>query len=182
MEIIGALFITNNSDEKVGGKMNFLKWMDEKFELTVCSILMIIMTVVIFAQVVMRYVFGSSLVWSEELARYVFIWLIYLGISYGARMMKHIKIEAALGLFPKKSRPYMTILGDALFLAFSVIIAYLAYGVVMQQVKLGQNSPAMQIPMWFMYSAPIIGFAFTAVRQIQVIVLRIKVIKKGGEA
>ncbi|WP_352401016.1 TRAP transporter small permease [Anaerotignum sp.] len=160
--------------------MNFLKWLDEKFELTVCSILMVAMTVLIFVQVIMRYVFGSSLVWSEELARYIFIWLIYLGISYGARIMKHIKIEAAMGLFPQKLRPFVVILGDVLFLAFSVIIVYLAYGVVMSQVRLGQNSPAMQIPMWFMYSAPMVGFGLTAVRQIQVIIFRMKDLKKGG--
>ncbi|KXL52772.1 ectoine TRAP transporter small permease protein TeaB [Anaerotignum neopropionicum] len=160
--------------------MKFLKWLDEEFELAICSILMVIMTVLIFIQVIMRYVFGSSLVWSEEMARYVFIWLIYLGISYGARVMKHIKIEAALGLFPKKLRPFVIILGDVLFLVFSVVIVYLAYDVVMHQVKLNQKSPAMQIPMWFMYSAPMVGFALTAIRQIQVIFIKIKGIMKGG--
>ncbi|WP_304507887.1 TRAP transporter small permease [Anaerotignum sp.] len=160
--------------------MNFLKWLDKEFELAVCSILMVAMTLLIFIQVIMRYVFGSSLVWSEEMARYLFIWLIYLGISYGARVMKHIKIEAALGLFPKKLRPFVIILGDVLFFVFSVIIVYLAYGVVMQQIKLNQKSPAMQIPMWFMYSAPMIGFALTAIRQIQVIVFKIKDVMKGG--
>lgn len=160
--------------------MNFLKWLDEDFELAICSILMVIMTVLIFVQVIMRYVFGSSLVWSEEMARYVFIWLIYLGISYGSRVRKHIKIEAAIGLFPKKLHPFVIILGDVLFLLFSVVIVYLAYGVVMQQVKLNQKSPAMQIPMWFMYSAPMIGFALTAIRQVQVIINRMKEVKKGG--
>lgn len=160
--------------------MNFFKWLDEEFELAVCSILMVAMTLLIFIQVIMRYVFGSSLVWSEEMARYLFIWLIYLGISYGARVMKHIKIEAALGLFPKKLRPFVIILGDVLFFVFSVIIVYLAYGVVMQQIKLNQKSPAMHIPMWFMYSAPMIGFALTAIRQIQVIIFKLKDVMKGG--
>jgi len=64
----------------------------------------------------------NSLVWSEELARYLFIWLIYIGISYGAKIMKHIKIEAALGLFPKKVRPVIVIIGDILFLGFSLFI------------------------------------------------------------
>lgn len=160
--------------------MDFLKWLDEKFEVTICSILMIVMTVLIFVQVIMRHVFNSSLTWSEELARYIFIWLIYIGISYGARIMKHIKIEAALEIYPKKIRPYVVIIGDILFLIFSVIIVYLAYDVVMMQVQLNQKSPAMQIPMWIMYSAPMVGFALTALRQIQVIIIRIKSIK-GGE-
>ncbi len=167
----------------MGEKMKFLKLLDEKFEITICSLLMMTMTILIFVQVIMRYVFHSSLSWSEELARYVFIWMIYIGISYGARIMKHIKIEASLGLFPKKVRPFVVILGDILFFVFSVIIVYLAYDVVLQQVKLGQTSPALRIPMWFMYSAPMVGFALTAIRQLQVIVIRIKALGKveGGE-
>ena len=44
----------------------------------------------------MRYVVGASLSWSEELARYVFIWLVYIGISYAVQMKAHVKVEAAI--------------------------------------------------------------------------------------
>ena len=67
-------------------------------------------------QVIMRYVFHSSLGWSEELARYMFVWLVFIGISYGAKVMRHIKIDAFLYLFPKLMRPYIVILGDVLSL------------------------------------------------------------------
>ena len=84
-----------------------IHWLDEYLEISLCVALMSVMTVVIFVQVVMRYVFHNSLTWSEEFARYCFIWLIYLGISYGCKIMKHIKIDAALKLFPEKMRPYV---------------------------------------------------------------------------
>lgn len=58
-----------------------IHWLDEYLEISLCVALMSVMTVVIFVQVVMRYVFHNSLTWSEEFARYCFIWLIYLGIS-----------------------------------------------------------------------------------------------------
>ena len=159
--------------------MKILKALDDKFELAICIILMSLMTVIIFIQVIMRYVMENSLVWSEELARYLFIWLIYMGISYGAKIMKHIKIEAALGLFPKKMRPYVVLLGDVLFLSFSVFIAYTAFTVVQKQLALGQTSPAMQMPMWIIYAAPMVGFTLTSIRQIQTIVYRVKE-NRGG--
>ena len=62
-----------------------LKWLDDNIELYICVFLMSFMTLLVFVQVVMRYVFNNSLSWSEELARYTFIWLIYIGISYGCR-------------------------------------------------------------------------------------------------
>lgn len=129
------------------------------------------MTFLIAVQVFMRKI-GHSLSWSEELARYMFIWLIYLGISYGASIMKHIKIEAALKLYPEKWRPYIVIVGDILFLSFALYIAYLSWQTVDKQMVIGQKSTALGIPMWTIYSAPMVGFSLTAIRQVQTIVHR----------
>ena len=67
--------------------MKVLKWLDEYAEISICVALLSAMTLILAVQVFMRYVMGASLSWSEELARYLFIWLIYLGISFGARQM-----------------------------------------------------------------------------------------------
>ena len=163
------------------GLLKILKALDEKLELSICIFLMSSMTIIIFIQVIMRYVMRNSLVWSEELARYLFIWLIYMGISYGAKIMKHIKIEAALGLFPKKVRPFIVIIGDVLFLGFSLFITYTAFTVVQRQIGLGQKSPAIHMPMWIIYAAPMVGFALASIRQIQTILYRVKKLKVGGE-
>lgn len=76
--------------------MSILRFLDKYFEISISVFLLLFMTALIAIQVFMRYVMGEPLSWSEELARYVFIWLIYLMISYSAREMKHIKIDAAL--------------------------------------------------------------------------------------
>lgn len=154
--------------------MKLLKLLDEKFELSICITLMSIITVVLGIQVFMRYVMHASLSWSEELARYCFIWLVYIGISYGAKIMRHIKIDAGLYLFPKNARKYIVITGDVVFFLFALVIVYYAWNLVGRQIKLGQLSPAMQIPMWIVYAAPLVGFTLTAIRQLQTIVFRVK--------
>ena len=154
--------------------LRVIKLLDDKFEAILCMILMAVMTVIIFIQVIMRYIVGDALSWSEELSRYLFIWLIYLGIPLAAKHMKHIRIEAPLALFPKRARKYVVILGDLLFLAFSVIIAVTSYSLVLKQYASGQTSPAMGIPMWIVYLVPCVGFALTSIREIQVIVYRLK--------
>ena len=105
------------------------------------------MTLILAAQVFMRYVMQASLTWSEELARYIFVWLIYIGISYGAKIMKHIRIEAAVMVLPKRGQRYVEILGDILFLGFALFIVYTSWGIVQKQLLLGQTSPAIQMPM-----------------------------------
>jgi TRAP-type C4-dicarboxylate transport system permease small subunit len=159
--------------------MKALKWLNENFEQTISIILMSFMTIIMFVQVVMRRGFSNSLSWSEELARYLFIWLIYFGISYGAKIRKHIKIEAFLGFFPKKIRPYIEILGDVLFFVFSLFIIYTSFIWVQRQIKLNQLSVALHVPMWMIYAAPLVGFTLTAFRQIQTIIFRVKAI--GGK-
>lgn len=143
--------------------------------------LMFLMSVIIGLQVIMRYVFQNSLVWSEELSRYMFIWLIYFAVSYTARREKHIRIDAAINLYPKKLRPYIEILSELIVLGFSVFIAVTAVTVFQKITWSGQLSPAMRIPMQYVYAAPLVGFVLTAIRQVQCILRRIKAIKNHEE-
>lgn len=136
--------------------------------------LMFIMSIIIFVQVVMRYAFGSSLTWSEELARYLFIWLVYFAVSYTAHKEKHIRIDAAINLYPKKLRPYIEILSEIIVLCFAVFIAVTGVTVFQKIAWSGQVSPAIGLPMQFVYAAPLVGFVLTAIRQVECIVKRIR--------
>lgn len=158
-----------------------LDFLDNRLEMSICIVLMSILSVVLFIQVFFRYVLGASLSWSEELARYMFIWLVYIGIAYGCKVMRHIKIDAGLYLFPKKARKYVVIIGDVIFFLFAIAIVYYSWGLEQKQIMFGQLSPAMQIPMWIPYGAPLVGFALTAVRELQTIIFRIKHLKDADE-
>lgn len=158
-----------------------LHWLNDYLEITLCVILMSVMTLVIFVQVVMRYIFHNSLTWSEEFARYCFIWLIYLGISYGCKIMKHIKIDAALKLFPAKTKPYIVILGDLCVLAFAVYIVVTGWNLTVFQAQLGKTSPALGLPLQFVNAAPVVGFFLAAVRTIQTIYYRVRQLGKEDE-
>lgn len=161
--------------------MKILKWLDDNIELYLCVFLMSFMTLLIFVQVVMRYVFNNSLSWSEELARYVFIWLIYIGISYGCKLRKHIKIDAALYLFPKKARPYVVLIGDLLFIVFAVYITYTGFNYAMAQIQYDMRSPALKIPFQYIYLSTVVGFGLAIIRQIQAVIYRVKCLKSGEE-
>ena len=65
-----------------------LKKIDEHLEDILLVTLLSLMSLIIFVQVIMRYLMRNSLSWSEELARYLFIWSIYLAVSYAAKERK----------------------------------------------------------------------------------------------
>ena len=72
-------------------------------------------------QVFMRYVLAKSLPWPEELTRYLFIWFVFLGISYGIRYNIHIKVDIIETVFPKV-KPFLIVIQDLLFLTFCIMM------------------------------------------------------------
>ena len=143
-----------------------LNWLDKYFENTIAVILLVIMTTAIFLQVVSR-TFDYSIAWTEELARYCFIWLVYIGISFAVAKKSHIKIEAIAMLIDEKEKKYLSLFSDFVFLAFSVVILFKSTQMVANLYYLGQTSPALGLPMWIVYLAGPIGFALTSIRLIQ---------------
>ena len=155
-----------------------MKFLNEHLEACFIVPLMFLMSIIIFVQVVMRYVFHSSLTWSEEMARYLFVWPVYFSVAYTAKKEAHIRIDAAINIYPKKARPYVEILSEIIVLAFAIFIAVTSVTVFQKISASGQISPALHVPMQFVYAAPLV---LTAIRQIQCIIRRIKALHNHEE-
>ncbi|PFG05049.1 TRAP transporter small permease [Bacillus sp. es.034] len=158
------------------------KWLDENLEKYILFLLTLVMVVVVFIQVFMRYVMENSLSWSEELARYCFIWLIYIGISYAVKHKRHISVDAALLLFKDKMKIVISIISNLLFLIFCVYVVIYGYGIASQLLAFGQTTPALQIPTGVVYLAPPVGMALAGVRLIQNIINDIRAIKNFDQS
>jgi TRAP-type C4-dicarboxylate transport system permease small subunit len=153
--------------------MKLLKWLDRHFEETLLVAISSVMVSVIFIQVVMRTL-GHSLSWSEELGRYCFIWLVYIGISYGVKKQRHIKVDVVLMLLKDKGRIVLNIIANLLFMVFCVYTVWIGTDIAMKILEFGQKSPALQIPMGIIYMAAPVGMALSIIRIIQNIILQIK--------
>lgn len=156
--------------------MKILHWLDQHIEEVLLVLFSTIMVAVIFMQVVMRQ-FNSSLSWTEELARYSFIWLVYIGISYGVKKDRHIKVDVLLLALKNKGKIILTIIANLLFIAFAIFVIRYGYDIAMQLLSFGQKSPANQIPMGLIYLATPIGMGLTLIRLIQNLVKHIKALK-----
>ena len=154
--------------------MKVLRFLDEHGEEYLCIILIVLMSLVIGLQVVMRYIFQSSLSWSEELARYMCIWLVFIGSSYAARKGRHICVSALYDALPPKPALMLAIISDLVFLGFALVLTRYGFDVLTRIIKVAQDSPAMGVPMWMVYSALPIGFLLICVRLIQGLCLQIR--------
>ena len=80
-------------------------------------------TLLIFLQIIMRGAFNSSLSWSEELSRYIFIWQIWLGADLAFAYGEHIKVEMIYNWLPgEKAKNMLRILVEAAWLAFNIFL------------------------------------------------------------
>ncbi|WP_280770441.1 TRAP transporter small permease [Salipaludibacillus daqingensis] len=154
--------------------MRVVHWIDEHFEEVLLIIFSVIMVVTIALQVFMRHVMSSSLSWSEELARYCFIWLVYIGISYGVKKQRHIKVDVMLVLLKDKGKVVLNIISNFIFLAFAIFVIIYGYDISRQLLGWGQTSPALHIPMGVVYLATPVGMALTSIRLIQQLIKQFK--------
>jgi TRAP-type C4-dicarboxylate transport system, small permease component len=123
--------------------------------------------VLIFAQVVMRYIFGNSLSWSEELARYLFVWQIWLGVSYSARNMTHLRITLIKDKLSPKAQKILELAITAVWIAFGIFIAAKGITLVMKVAKFNQLSSALQLPMMYVHLAVPVGCGLMVIRLIE---------------
>ncbi|QHJ70065.1 TRAP transporter small permease [Planococcus halotolerans] len=156
--------------------MKIIHWLDRHIEEVLLVLFSTIMVTVIFLQVVMRQL-DSSLSWTEELARYSFIWLVYIGISYGVKKDRHIKVDVLLLVLKNKGKIILTIIANLLFIAFAIFVIRYGYDIASQLLAFGQKSPANQIPMGLIYLATPVGMGLTLIRLVQNLVKHIKALK-----
>ena len=155
--------------------MKIVSFIDKHLEEILCAVLLAVMTIVIFLQIVLRLL-GLPLSWTEEIGRYMFIWLIYIGCASAIRKRKHISVEL-LDLFLKERGKFvLNIISNVVFLIFAVILTYYSFSVV-QRVST-QLSPAIRMPMSIPYSSVLVGGALMVVRLIQDTIARFKERKK----
>jgi TRAP-type C4-dicarboxylate transport system permease small subunit len=132
------------------GIKRFLDW-TEKISVALLALLFVVMVLSIFLQVVLRYVFSAANAWSEELARYTFVWLVLLGSAVAARRNKHMNIEFFINMFPAGVRKAIQLLLYVLIIAFLVIL--IRYGFDLVAITQKQRSTGLRIPMSWAYLA-----------------------------
>ena len=142
---------------------NFLN----NFEGYCCIFTLAAMSIIVFIQVVARFILKSSLPWSEEASRYLLVWTAFLGGAYGVRQGAHIGIEAFAMLLPKKVQKVLNILVMIGSIVICVVIFKYGASIVSTQLSKGQLSPAMRVPMGYMYAAIPVGMVFFIIRYIQ---------------
>lgn len=86
------------------------------------ALLLGLMTLVTFANVILRYAFNASLIWGLEVTLILFAWLVLFGISYGFKVTAHLGVDALTNVFPPAGRKVLALISAACCIAYSLLL------------------------------------------------------------
>ena len=135
------------------------------------------MVAVIFYQVIMRYVFNNSSVWSEELGRFLFVWITWIGISIGARRLEHIKVMMLVDKMPFKASRAVNIFAEFVVIAVCAITAYYSYSLMLSQNHV--SFAAIKISMTWGYLAVFLGCVIMCLRCLLIAYDNLRELREG---
>lgn len=113
------------------------------------------MGLVLAAHIFLRWAFDMPIPWAEELARYLQIWITFIGIGYGVRKKAHVSMPMFRNMMPRTMKYCATMICDILIIVCCLLLLRAAPEFMMQQNKV---SSAMHVPMRIVYAAIPVGF------------------------
>jgi TRAP-type C4-dicarboxylate transport system permease small subunit len=121
---------------------------------------------VVFTQFFTRYFLNDSASWTEEIARYLLIGVVFVGASIGVAKNNHIQVDFLYRYLPPKAGRAMALTVDAIRIAFFASMT--VYTVQMMQKMGSYQMTIVDLPMNIVYSVVLFGFAAMAVRSVWV--------------
>lgn len=152
--------------------INFLNKLEE---ITLVS-MFCVMVLIIFVQVVMRYVFNNSLSWSEELGKFIFVWISWVGISIGARKNEHIKITMLTDKLSPKMSHIINIVSEMVVMSICFVTVFYGISLIISQANI--YFAGIKISMSWGYLSVVFGCIIMMLRNIESIVSSLRCLSK----
>ena len=143
--------------------------MFQKIEKVVACVCVSIMAILVFANVISRYVFQYSFAFSDEMSTYLFVLMSFMGTAIAARRRAHLGLSVITDHVNPKARLIIQMIMYGVSAFFCLLIVITGVQMVISQIQLGQETATMQWPEWIYGSFVPIGGLFAMVAFLQVI-------------
>ena len=130
----------------------------------ILSLLLASMTLLVFVEVVLRFVFKVGILWAQELTLLLSGWMVLFGVAYGIKVGAHIGVDAAVRLLSPRARRVVSILAVLLCLAYCGLFLVGSYGYLGRLMRVGVYLEDIHIPKWLATSILPLGMILISVR------------------
>jgi len=143
-----------------------LEWIEN----SIAVLSMTTVSLLVFGNVISRYGFGYTPIWSEELSRFLVVWSIFIGVAIGVRKNQHIGVDALIRFLPHKLKLASEVLLNLIGVVVIGILVVNSFEFIRHTYEFEQLSPAMRIPMYIPYIAMPVGLSLSIIHFIHNIV------------
>ena len=159
--------------------MDFLRRIDRDAERWLLLTFYVMLVITMAVEVIRREVFSYSSIWGEEIVRYSFIYLAWIGAAAAVKERAHIRIDVVMHYLPPRAKALLYIFGDLVMFVVAVIALYWSLETVHISAKFGSVTDGLRISkVWFLMAVPT-GFALIIWRLLQSFVRDFRSLKNG---
>ncbi|WP_170519767.1 TRAP transporter small permease [Ruegeria atlantica] len=156
--------------------MSVIKWIDMNAEKVLANALLAAIVLLIFGNVFMRYILNASLSWGEELTLWLFVWFVWLGVSYAFHTGDHVRITVLRDVLRERARLYADVVIALLVLGFLVVLTIECIKLIRQPFVASQTSVVLGLPIPILYASAPIGAGLSAIRVTQHLIRTLRLI------
>ncbi|SEN76647.1 TRAP transporter small permease [Lihuaxuella thermophila] len=113
-----------------------------------------LMSILVFGNVVLRYAFNSGITWSEEMARFLFIWMVFLGAIVALKENEHLGVDMLVRKLSARWKKVVYVISNLLILYTLWLVLEGSWG--MTQLNMDSSAPATGLPLSFIYGIGIV--------------------------
>ena len=160
--------------------MSVLSWINLNAEKALASILLAAIVLLIFGNVFMRYVMNASLSWGEEITLWLFVWFVWLGVSYAFHTGEHVRITVLRDVFSENVRLYADVVISLLVLGFLLVLTFECIKLILMPFVASQTSVVLGLPIPILYASAPVGAGLSAIRVAQHLRRTLRLIKTAN--
>ena len=142
-----------------------LKWLDDNIEKIIILVSYVVMTAIIFVEVIRRFAFGQQAPWSSTIPIYLFLWVTWIGCAYNCKLRSHLRFEEFRMRLPYAGQFFCLVVDHLVWIGFSLLVIFYA----LEQVSIARDNFAIvqgtdDVQQWWFYMATPIGFGLVIYR------------------
>lgn len=156
-----------------------LKALNENAERWALLVFYVMLVATMAIEVLRREIFAYSSIWGEEIVRYAFIYLAWIGAAAAVKERGHIRIDVVLHYLGRRGKAAIYILGDLVMFGVALVAVSYSFETVLVSAKFGSVSQGLRVSMvWFLMAVPL-GFSLMILRLIQSFLRDLRSLRDG---
>jgi C4-dicarboxylate transporter DctQ subunit len=127
-------------------------------------------TLIAIVAVLLRYIFGIFLFWSEEAIIYLIIYSTFLGAVITLRHNEHVNVDIFGAFLEKRGKRVVAVIGAAFTVVYLVCIGFYAWLLLFEPFSTSTSTPSLKLPLWVVEAAVPIGLTLMLLRALEILV------------